>query len=185
MPRPSQVVVLIEDIRHQQLIRRYLRRIGLEGRLVRFELPRSGSGEQWVREQFPVELTAFRWRNTRTATTLIIVVDADVSSVAERLAQLEHAREEAGVGPIRTDTEQVARLVPRRNIETWILCLNDIAVQEDLDYKRTRNDWAELIPPAAETLYAWTRPNAAIPVSCLDSLRLGLAELRRLDFRDV
>lgn len=185
MPRPSQVIVLIEDVRHQQLIRRYLRRIGLEGRVIRFELPRSGSGEQWVREQFPAELAAFRWRNTHTSTTLIIVIDADVSSVAERLAQLEHAREVAGVGPIRTGVEQIARLVPRRNIETWILCLNGIEVQEDVDYKRTRNDWPELIPPAAETLYAWTRPNAPIPHSCVESLQLGVVELRRLDFRDV
>jgi hypothetical protein len=185
MPRPSRVIVLVEDSRHQQLVRRYLRRIGLDGRVLRFELPRSGSGEQWVRGQFPVELAAYRWRNTRAATTLIIVIDADVSSVAERLAQLEHAREEAGVGPIRADVEQVARLVPRRNIETWILCLNDIEVQEDVDYKRTRNDWAELIPPGAETLYAWTRPNAPIPASCVGSLQLGVVELRRLDFRDV
>lgn len=185
MPRPSQVIVLVEDIRHQQLVRRYLRRVGLEGRALRFELPRSGSGEQWVRDQFPVELAAYRWRNTRAATALIVVVDADVSSVAERLAQLDQAREEAGVDPIRTDVEQVARLVPRRNIETWLLCLNDVEVQEDVDYKRTRNDWADLIPPGAETLYTWTRPNALIPDSCVPSLQLGVIELRRLDFREV
>jgi len=52
--------------------------------------------------------------------------------------------------------EQIARLVPKRNIETWILCLNGQAVDEDTDYKRRRDDWTELIPEAAETLSKWT-----------------------------
>ena len=29
--------------------------------------------------------------------------------------------------------EQIARLVPKRNVETWILCLNGQAADEDTD----------------------------------------------------
>jgi hypothetical protein len=47
--------------------------------------------------------------------------------------------------------EQIAQLVPKPNIETWILCLNGQAVDEDTDYKRRRDDWTELIHEAAET----------------------------------
>ena len=184
MAKPSEVIVLVEDNRQQQIIRRNLRRIGMEARAMRFELPSSGSGEQWVRERFPVEVAAYRNRRTRAETKLIIIIDADNSTLLERLAQLDRSLQDANIELIR-DGEQVARLIPRRNIETWILCLNTIEVDEEIDYKRTRNDWSELIPPAVETLYAWSRPNAHIPDSCITSLQHGLGELRRLDFRGL
>lgn len=181
MAKPSQVIVLVEDNRQQQIIRRYLRRVGLDPHDMRFELPTSGSGEQWVREQFPVEVAAYRNRRARAQTKLIIVIDADNLTVAERLVQLDQKLREAGIELIR-DAEQVAKLIPRRNVETWILCLNMIEVNEDTDYKRTRHDWSDLITPASEALYAWSRPNARVPDHCIPSLRHGLGELRRLDF---
>jgi hypothetical protein len=185
MAKPSEVVVLVEDIRHQQLLFRYLRRIGLEPHAMRFVLAPSGRGEQWVREQFPVELTAYRRRSARAETKLIAVIDADNFTLPERLAQLDQKLREDGVELIRMDVEQVARLIPRRNIETWILCLNAVGVNEETDYKRTRNDWTELIRPAAETLYTWARPNTQVPDNCIPSLQHGVAELRRLDFSEV
>jgi hypothetical protein len=77
-------------------------------------------------------------------------------------------------------SERIARLVPKRNIETWILCLNEQEVNEETDYKRTRDDWNELIPQAAETLFQWTRSRAEPPNHCVDSLRSGVSELKRL-----
>jgi hypothetical protein len=185
MAKPSEVVVLVEDNRHQQLLFRYLRRIGLEPHAMRFVLAPSGSGEQWVLEQFPVELTAYRRRSARAETKLIAVIDADNFTLPERLAQLDQKLREDGVELIRIDVEQVAKLIPRRNIETWILCLSAVGVNEETDYKRTRNDWIELIRPAAETLYAWTRPYTQVPDNCIPSLQHGVAELRRLDFTEV
>lgn len=184
MSRPSEVIVLLEDRRQQQIIHRYLRRTGLENHAMRFMPPSSGSGEQWVREQFPVEVIAYRRRRVRAETRLIVVIDADNLTPPERLTQLDQKLREAEVEPIREDAEQVARLIPRRNIETWILCLNSVQVDEDTDYKRPRtlNDWGELIRPAAERLYVWTRPNAHLPANCITSLQQGVAELRKLDF---
>ncbi len=98
------------------------------------------------------------------------------------LAQLDRKLQEARVDAIRPNAEQIVRLIPKRNIETWISCLNDVQVDEDTDYKRTRNDWPALLRAVAETLFAWTRNNAQIPEACVPSLRLGVAELRRLDF---
>jgi hypothetical protein len=171
MAKPSQLIVLVEDNRQQQLVFRYLRRVGLEPHAMRFMPPSSGSGEQWVRERFPVEVTAYRRRNTHVETKLIAVIDADNLEFEQRLAQLDQKLQEAEVDLIR-EAEQVARLVPRRN-------------DEETDYKRTRNDWADLIRPAAETLYVWTRPNAQTPELCIPSLGHGVAELRRLDFSRV
>ena len=186
MAEPSLVIVLVEDKRQQQLIFRYLRRIGLETHAMRFLLPSPGSGEQWVRERLPIELREYRRRNARAETKLIAIVDADKSTVQERLAQLDHKLREDGVELIRMEAEQVARLVPKRNIETWILCLNGNAVEEgETDYKRTRNDWDTLMKPAATTLHEWSRAGARIPEHCVPSLRHGVGELRRLDFRDV
>jgi hypothetical protein len=183
--RPSQVIVLIEDSSHQRFVLRYLRRCGLEQHTMRFvPYPAGeGSGEQWVRERFAVEVEVYRRRRAHSETTLIVVIDADDRSVHERLAQLDRNLDEAQADRIRPDAEQIARLVPKRNIETWILCLNDVRVVEGTDYKRTANDWTTLIRSGIETLYNWTRPNAKLPPSCIPSLRLGVAELKRLDFR--
>jgi hypothetical protein len=143
----------------------------------------AGSGEQWVRERFAVEVEVYRRRRAHAETTLIVVIDADELFVQERLAQLDRSLDEAHTDRIRQDAEGIARLVAKRNIETWILCLNDVPVDEDSDYKRTRNDWTTPIRTGIETLYNWTRPNAQLPASCISSLRLGVAELKRLDLR--
>jgi hypothetical protein len=181
MAKPSQVIVLVEDNRQRQLIFRYLRRIGLEMHAMRFVLPASGSGEQWVREQFSAEIAFYRIRSARAETKLIAVIDADNLTVQARLMQLDQKLRENGLQLIRVD-EQIVRLIPRRNVETWILYLNAVQVDETTDYKSRRNDWTELIRPAAEQLYAWTRPNTQFPDNCLSSLKHGAAELRRLDF---
>jgi hypothetical protein len=181
MGKPSEVIVLVEDARQQQIIRRYLRQVGLNTHSMRFELPSSGSGEQWVRERFVVEVAAYRNRRARAETKLIIMLDADNLTLHERFVQLDQKLRDAGIELIGAG-EQVAKLIPRRNIETWILCLDAGVVDEDTDYKRTRHDWPDLIPRAAEALYAWSRPNAHVPNSCVPSLQHGLSELRRLDF---
>lgn len=187
MARPSQVIVLVEDRLQQQFMLRYLRRAGIEQHAMRFvSYPAgAGSGEQWVREQFASEVLAYRVRRARAETILIAVIDADTLLVQERLAQLDRSLDDAQADGIQPDAEQIARLVPKRNIETWVLCLNNAEVDEETDYKRTRNDWPNLIRPGIETLYSWTRPNAQLSAGCLPSLRLGVAELRRLDFRGV
>jgi hypothetical protein len=180
MGRPSEVIVLLEDIRHKQLIFRYLRRSRIEARSIRFVPPKSGSGEQWVREQFPIEVRAYRRRSARAATSLIAMIDADTLTLQDRMAQLNRKLAENSLDLVLAG-ERIAMLIPRRNIETWILCLNEMEVDEQTDYKRSRNDWTDLIRPAVEALYTWTRAHAQIPIACTPSLQQGISELRRLD----
>jgi hypothetical protein len=180
VPKPSQVILLLEDSRHKQFIYRYLRRLGFEGHEMRIEKSPSGEGsaEQWVRERFAVEVDACRSRQAETR--LIVLIDADTRTVQERIAELDTALREAGAPLIPVDTNQIARLVPKRNIETWILCLSGEQVDEDADYKRTRDNWTELVRTGVGTLYAWTRPRATVPSSCVESLQIGIRELQKL-----
>lgn len=162
------------------LIRRYLKRRGLEEHQMRIERSPTGQGsaENWVRNVFVKEVRVYRRRHAQTK--LIVIIDADTGTVQNRLKQLDQALKDVGQEPVDVRTEQIARLVPKRNVETWILCLNGQEVDEETDYKRSRDDWNELIPPAAETLCEWTRPGIEPPGNCTDSLRRGITELRRL-----
>ena len=177
---PSQVILLwVEDDRHQQFIFRYLRRAGVAAiRAMRIVKSPSGEGsaEQWVREQFAIEVEAYRGRQAETR--LIVLIDADAHTVRQRIRQLDRALEQADVAPINNRTEAIVRLVPKRNIETWILCLNGTAVNEKTDYKKPRDDWSDLIRTAIGTLYESTRPNAPVLQPCVESLRMGIEELR-------
>ena len=107
------------------------------------------------------------------------MIDADTYTVQQRIDQLDQSLRNAGGSAIADDGEGIARLVPKRNIETWVLCLNNVQVNEDTDYKRQSDQWTELIRAAVGTLYEWTRPNAAVPESSVESLRIGTRELQR------
>jgi hypothetical protein len=176
------VIVVLEDDRHKMLVSRYLKKRGMGDREMRIERSPSGEGnaEGWVRKTFVKEVNRYRSRHAKTA--LIVVIDADTHTVLDRWEQLDRALEDAGKHRVDVGHEQVARLVPKRNVETWILCLNGQAVDEETDYKRTRNDWNELIPQASETLSEWIRPKAGLPNHCIGSLRSGIEELGRLRY---
>ena len=181
MAKPSQVILLVEDRRHEQFISKYLQRGGLGRHAMRVVMSPSGVGsaEKWVREQFVIEVEACR--NRQAQTKLIVLIDADAQTVQQRLRQFDGKLRDAGVLAIPADTEQIGRLIPKRNIETWILCLNDVQVDEDTDYKNARDRWTELTFTAAGKLYAWTRANAPAPPSCTESLHAGILELRKIN----
>ncbi len=180
MPGPSQIILLIEDSLHRQFIHRYLQRVGIARHALRFVESPSGAGsaEHWVTKQFPVEVKACQIR--QAATKLIVLIDADILTVQQRTQQLDQALTEAAIQTVDRDEAKIGRLIPRRNIETWILALIEKSVNEEIDYKKTRNDWSSLVRDATGVLYTWTRPNAPIPRACVNSLRLGVVELRKL-----
>jgi hypothetical protein len=182
MPNRSQAIVLVEDEHHKMLLYRYLLRRGLSRHDITIKPAPAGEGsaEQWVRANFATEVRAHRIRRARTTAALIVIIDADTHTLAARLAQLDQELSRAGVPALRPD-EPVARLVPKRNVETWILCLNDHHVNEAMNYKDGGRDWNELIPTAAETLFQWTRPNTDLPQHCTDSLNRGIIDLRGLE----
>ena len=181
MSNPSKVVVVLEDDRHKMFIQRYLRKHGVDTTSVRIERSPSGRGsaEKWVCQRFVKEMAAFRRRHAKKL--LIVVVDADRHTVQSRLDQLDQALRDNEDTPV-TKKEEVARLVPRRNIETWILCLTEHEVDEETDYKEQPHQWTKIIPDATARLFEWGRLNSELPSNCVDSLKKGIVELRRLDF---
>jgi hypothetical protein len=126
MGNSAKAIVLAEDECHQNLAYAWLRERGLRQRDIRMvPLPAGGSGEQWVRDYYPDQLEAIRERRSRMKCWLYVLTDADARSVDERLQTLPAA-----------DRDPVTRLVPRRNVETWIEALTSQGtVDEVTDYK--------------------------------------------------
>lgn len=188
MSSPSRVYALVEDQRQRQLLYRFLLKAGVSPHQVQFELSPSGQGsaEQWVRENFARQLGKCRARNARAATSMFVMLDADVARVDERLHALDESLVSAGQARFDTGRDPVARLVPKRNVETWILYLSTkgivrSAINEEQDYKQTKtgDEWSKLIPAAAEVLHTWTTNVRERPPNLIDSLRCGIQEIPR------
>jgi hypothetical protein len=180
MASASRVIVLAEDQCHQRFVHGYLRRLGYLPHDIRdAELPSGrGCGEQWVRERYEREVREYRRRSARAATALVAVIDADRGDVNRRLQQFHQALIQARLAQ-RTPDERIVHLVPKRSIETWILCLNGGAVDEETDY--SQEDIAKQVAPAATALFEWSRPNNTPPSHCISSLLAAIPEVRRLE----
>jgi hypothetical protein len=178
--RPSRVVVLAEDRRHQRFVQKYLERLGhAQHDVYSEELPSGrGCGEQWVRKRYASAVARYRSRSSRAETALIVAIDANGGDVARRLRQLDQALAEAALFP-RSEDEKIVHLIPRRNIETWVLCLNGRTVNEDEDYTRER-EIDEQFQHAAVTLFEWSRQHAVPARHCVPSLYAAIPEVRRL-----
>jgi hypothetical protein len=181
--RVSQVIVLAEDERQQRFVRYYLRKLSYTTHDIRLEpLPAGrGSGEASVRTRYSPAVKAYRARSARAQTSLVVAIDADTGDIAHRAGQLEERLVSEGQS-LRTGEERIIHLIPRRNIETWILNLNGNSVDEDTDFRHAPAV-DHLIDSAAKTFFEWTRPNAAIPAFCVPSLRFAIPEIRRLEHR--
>ena len=108
----------------------------------------------------------------------MVLVDADMRTVAQRENELEAALADAGEHRRQRD-EAIALLIPKRHIETWILCLVGERVDEATNY-RSRRDIQEKTKRAAEEFFEWSRPNYTVPGHCVESLRRGLGEVQRI-----
>jgi hypothetical protein len=130
----ARYILLCEDEQTACFIRRFLKKKGTKMREIRELISPSGksSGEQWVRENYPNQLHAFR---KQVDATLIVGTDADTLTVPERIKTLDDACRKAGV-QIRNATERVVMVVPRRNIETWFEYLRGQPVDETNCYQK-------------------------------------------------
>jgi hypothetical protein len=183
MTRASQVIVLTEDRRQQTFVLRFLERAGYRADQIRPQpLPAGkGSGEQWVRQKYADNVEAYRIRATRAATALIIAIDADTNEITQRVNQLAQALKEANL-PVRTAAEKIAHLIPKRNIETWVLCLNGVEADENTDYKNRIGSQTDIqIKPAAIAFFEGSRSHSEPPAHWVNSVRTAVPEVRRLD----
>lgn len=175
------VIILAEDERSANLLRRYVKRaLNLGDRQIQQLLSPSGRGDakQWVIRRYAVEVKELRRKHHRVG--LVVHLDADRDSVQTRHRQLADSLRTAALEP-RTNAERISHAVPRRHVETWLCVLTGINADEETDCKRERipPDPDSVLKPAAEQLYRLTRLNATPPV--LPSLLAVVPELRRLE----
>ena len=188
MSSPSLIYILVEDNRQQSFIRRFLLMVGVEKRQMVFApVPDGhGSGKQWVRKNFAAQVQICRRRISRASTSMFAMMDADELTVARCLSDLNDEVIKSGQQSLDDDRDRIARLIPKWNIETWILFLTSdedarLSVSEEQNYKDSKKSqqWDPLVPRALTALYAWTRTGAALPDNLIDSLRSGLKEIPR------
>jgi hypothetical protein len=168
----TEIVVLCEDRQQWVFVHRFLTKNGVHHRRIRWRpVPQGrGSGEQFVREQYPIEVTEHRKRNTRLNIALVVMQDCDTRTLQERRAALEGPQH-------REPDEKIVTLLPRRNIETWIRFLTDgDAVEETVRYPKLsrESDCHEAVDRLAAKQEYHLSPN--VP----DSLRAACLEIRRI-----
>lgn len=175
------VVILAEDERSANLLRRYvMRALRIDNRRIRQEISPSGRGDakQWVLARYPVEVKALRSKHRKTG--LVVHLDADKETVAKRATQLADVLKDAGQDP-REPNERISHAIPRRHIETWLCALSGVNVDEEEDCKGQHRlpDFDAVVPRVALALYDLTRPNA--PPPSLPSLLAAIPELQLLE----
>lgn len=139
--RRVKIVLLCEDSQQEAFTRRFLKSMGWNIRELRVEKSpsASGSAEQWVRENFPKELSVYRQRRQRAASALIAMIDADNKDVQTRIDEFEGACNSMQIA-FRAADEAVAIAVPKRNIETWIRYLSGRPVNEQDAYPKLNRE---------------------------------------------
>jgi len=116
-----EVVVLCEDRQQEVFARYFLVSCGINPRRIRANICPKGkkAGEQHVRETYPKEVRAYRSRSAYQNIGLIVMIDADLRAVSERLRELDAVL--GNDGQVRRHAaERIAVFIPKRNVETWI-----------------------------------------------------------------
>ena len=140
--RRVNLVLLCEDRQHDTFLRRFLAAMKWDtsNRRIRSVIAPGGkgSGEQFVRNEFPNELMAYRQNRNRVAVALVVMIDGDRLGVTGRMQQLAEECKECEIDMPQRD-EKVAIFVPTWNIETWLAYLDRKAVDEtERNYPRLR-----------------------------------------------
>jgi len=166
------IVILCEDRQQYVFARYFLQKKGLNGQFIDRSCP-SGkqAGEQYVRERYAAEVKAHRSKNYLNI-CLIVVIDADKSTVADRIKQLDSVLEEK-----RDRKEKIAIFVPKRNIETWIHYLqSEEPVDETVAYSKLANqgECKPFVEKLAEQCVRGLPPEAPLSMhdACIEIQRI-------------
>jgi hypothetical protein len=126
MSKASRIVVLCEDKAHEVFACRFLKKgWGIRNRDITIPpYPAGkGSGKKHVADRIALEVRALRAR--QASTVLVVGQDADQGSVSQ-----VHSFLDSKIEPPRSSSEQIAFIVPKWHIETWIAYLDGKMVDE-------------------------------------------------------
>ena len=179
MSRWVKVVVLCEGIKDWDFARHALLALGVQKRELSPQyatLADGGSGEQFVREQYPVEV---REQRLRPRSVLLVSVDADTGTVVQRSEQLARALASSGQKS-RDRRDKVSHWIPKRNIETWVHLYVRGPINEQTDYSKYKFglDEADTVS-AARAFGADLRRKSISPRKC-PSLAAAVQETERI-----
>jgi hypothetical protein len=135
--RKVAMVILCEDRQQEVFARHYLIQCGVPRTKIRTNICPKGkqAGDQYVREQYPLEVKAHRSKSSYLSIGLTVVIDADTLTVQERHRQLDEALQGSSQQG-RQDEERIGIFAPKRNIETWIQYLKGTNVNEETAYEK-------------------------------------------------
>jgi len=179
--RGVRVTILGEDNVQVSFARRVLIELGYS-RHELYDQPvpgGDGSGEQWVRTDYPKQVALNRSKRSHQQCTLLVSIDADNRSIADRKNQLDQALTNAELA-VRGNDEPIAIWVPSRNIESWLKYFAREIVDEETNYKNKVKQFN--LKQAAEGFVAEFRQWELSPgnFQTLPSLLDAYTELKRI-----
>lgn len=172
--RKVTLAIICEDTQQECFARKFLYGIGWNKRQLRVVKSPSGrgSGEQWVRETYVNELVSYRRSHVNYA--FMAIVDGDTCGVQGRILQFDNKCIELEY-PVRKAEDQVAIIVPTRNIETWIKFLEGNPVDETSSYHKLR--YESECKPAVDRLLELCK-TTGLPADAPSSLVAACDEFR-------
>jgi len=171
------LVVVCEDLQHRVFLYRFLIEKGVVPRRIQFQQCPKGRGDaiQWVKSKHVREVAQLRKR-PHILRGVVTVADADNCTVKDRKSQFDTELESIGQKP-RQPNEPIALVIPRRQIETWILHLRGVAVDENKKCKHFRGNESNC---SAEVKRFAQKCPGGMNKDDLPSLQDGCSELSRL-----
>lgn len=134
-------MVLCEDKAHEMFVKRFLKKgFKIKNRKIR-PIPYpcgEGSGKKHVEDEIAEQAKAFRHRQNKAFTILIVIRDADEDSVDQVRKRLENKI----ISP-RQEQEPIAFIIPKWHIETWFAYLAGETVDES-DQKTYKNKYGKI-----------------------------------------
>ena len=178
MAKYTQIVILCEDRQQEVFARHFLINCGIDRHRIRLNVAPigKGSGEQFVRQQYPIEVQFYRTHCHRINIALAVLIDADTASLTDRFRQLENELIEASL-PGRQSDEKIGIFIPKRNIETWIHYLQGESVNEMETYPKFERNEGACKPLVAELAKNRNNP---LPENAPSSLKVACDELPRI-----
>lgn len=176
----TQIVLLCEDRQQEVFLCTFLIQFfGVpRGRIRRVVAPAgSGSGEQYVRKQYPIEVKVYRSKRNHLNIRLVVIIDADTYLMKDRYKQLENELS-AKNSDTRQPDEHIAIFIPKRNIETWIYWLQGTAVDEVAKYPHFEKQGD--CKPHVKTLAEDCAKKVLLPANAPESLKAACEELERI-----
>jgi hypothetical protein len=174
------VTILVEDQSLERFMREVLLNLGFSRHELRFEpLPvGKGSAKDWIDSQYPSLVELLRSKNFQQNLAVVIGTDADELTVDQRSQRLTKSLAKSGLPP-RSDEEKIVHIIPKWNIETWLLYFADDQRDEVANYK---NDLKKPDFPVAANAFVveWRAFQKDVLIETQPSLKIAYAEVSRL-----